>query len=1370
MIARGVSGVKTILHLSIWLAAFTSQMVMAQRARLFTTDSEISNSLIYDVHQDRRGNIWIATEDGLNRYDGSKITIYKQNAKDSNAIVHNFVRLIFEDSSGQLYFGFFNGLQQYDHATDSFKEIPLFLSNHSKYAAHVLSMVERHDGTLLVGTSGHGIFELVTEPSGRLVGEQHLEWAPSPQVSLLYEDLNQSLWISTQDMGLYRTNATDSLKPFKDLGNNVSSICEDATGRLYVGSLSEGLFLWDSLQDVFHRIPGKTTGTLPVRVLQPTDHGGELLIGTDGMGMHTLDLKSQQIHNLQFNVSNFDLSKAKIHAILEDRQGNTWLGIFQKGVVLIPSQINHFHYIGYQSVKNNIIGSSYVMSLMKDRKGTLWVGTDGDGLYALRDGDPEVKHYSRSIDPLSAPNTIISVYEDSKQNMWIGGYLDGLFQLDRKTGRATPVTNILDRHGIPIQRIFSMTEDDQQNLWLGTLGYGIYSLNLETGEVKNYAGWDNPYHPSDATNKVHNSWVSSLLFSSDRKLYVGTPDGISYLDLNSNTFTFLNNLHPILWGQNIQSFHEDNQGSIWIGSSHGLWLLDPEQNLTHYTTANGLPSDVVCGIESDDNGDLWISTNYGISKMNRTTRTFINYYYHDGLQGNEFSKRASFRDKQGRIYFGGINGVTHFNPWEIKNTPKNLKVAITGFYIQDTPVKKGMHSGSYEIVKTSVMEAKVFHLAHNDNSFSIEFSAMEYVNPKRVTYLYAMKDNNWISLQPGSNTITFNDLEPGTYLFKIKARDFTTDSEVRELTVVIHPAWYLSVWAKMIYFLLASSLTAGLAWLLWQRYLNRKEMREHLHAEQIKEAKLEFFTNISHEIRTPLSLILNPLKKLISTDEDPRRQKEYGIMRRNTERILHLVNQLMDLRKIDRGKIILKFRKTDMAAFISQNCEIFEESLHAKSIDFQLNFGENLPAVWVDHNFFDKTIQNVLSNAIKFTPEHGQIHISAAVQEINSQPQLVITIADTGIGLREDERERVFDRFYQSASGQNHHAMGTGIGLHLTRSIVELHHGAIYAENNTNGPGCKFVIQLPLGNHHLDPSELEVVDTHFEPAPASAVLPVSIENQETTPVKSKTRHRVLVVDDDDEIRKYICDEMAGEYHMHACVNGKSALAYVLDKKPDLVISDVMMPEMDGITFCRKVKQNVNINHIPVILLTGKSNEKDNLEGLDIGADAYIAKPFNMEILKKTAHNILRNRELLRNNYSGNQEQSDKVKNLELQSADEKLLQRVMAVINTHLSNPDLNVEMIASEIGISRVHLYRKLKELTNQSARDLIRNIRLKQAADLLVNKNMNISEIAYATGFPNPSKFSTSFKEFYGSSPKAYLERYRQDLITPETTKGPA
>lgn len=1342
-----------------------TNFVYAQFGNLYSADKELTSSYINGVYQDRNSIIWIATDDGLNRYDGSKFSVYKH-SKDPYSLLHNNVRVVFEDSRRRLFVGFVNGLQVYDHATGAFTEIPLYLDNGEKLPYYTKSLLERQNGNVLVGSSGRGLL-LLESQNGKIIARPYADQIRSELINYLFEDKDQNLWIATEDKGLLRLDKNKKLKVFfHEMPSSISSMCEDANGNIYAGSLNKGLYRFDKNAGSFRHVPYPDNPQLPVKTLY-LNNQKQIYIGTDGNGLKIYDPETNKIRDGDFKVTTFDFSKSKIHSLIEDNKGNTWVGIFQKGVLLLPSFTNNFSYIGYKSISKNWIGSSCVTAVYQDHENTLWIGTDNDGIYGISLDGREKTHFVHSNSSRSAPSTVLSIFEDSNQDLWLGSYLQGMARLNRKTGECEYLQDLIHISDNDVQRVYSIIEDDKKNLWIGTMGLGLYSLNLNTFKIKRYDFVSLAEYRSDA-NILPSAWINALLYSGDGKLYIGTVDGLGCLDLQTQNFVSTFGVNRILDGKIIYSLCEDDQGYLWAGTSEGLIRIDKSTHETRaFTKEEGLPSNVILAIKKDSASSLWISTNFGVSRLDLEDSSFTNYYASDGLQGNEFSMNAAFVNNQGQIIFGGINGLTLFHPSEIAMQRKNLEVRITDFYIHDQPVRKGTRSGPYEIIDTTIIHEDKYFLSHKDNSFSVEFSAMDFNNPERITYMYSMNNDNWITLQPGTNRVTFSKLSPDNYTFKVRAKDFNTYSEEKAITIVISPPWYLTVWAKIIYSLIVMVIGYLIVQEVQLRKDTRKKMMEHEHAEQINQAKLQLYTNISHEIRTPMSLIVSPLKKLMAADNDGARQKAYQVMNRNVERILLLINQLMDVRKIEQGQMILKFRETDMVEFIRGLVSIFEEKAQSKNIDFLFKHEEESLNVWVDPKNFDKVILNVLSNAFKFTPEKGNITISLSRGEDKLAANALrnyfqIVVSDTGLGIRESELERVFERFYQVKHTENSFAEGTGIGLHLSRSIVELHYGLIKAENNKDQQGCSFIIRLPLGKDHLKPDEVEVIDMNAsKPEPELQPVQIPPVKDDEVKVKSKSKIRVLVVDDDEEIRKYICQELASGYHMIESVNGKEAMTIILNKTPDLIISDVMMPEMDGIELCRKVKQNVNINHIPVILLTARSEEEDRLEGLNTGADAYLMKPFNIEVLNKTVQNIVRNRELLRNNYSGAQQQKDKVQKVAVASADDRLLSKVMDLINTNIGNPEFSVEMIASEVGISRVHLHRKLKELTSQSTRDLIRNIRLQQAAELFSTRRIGIAEVAYAVGFSNPTHFSNAFKELYGLSPSAYIEKIQDEKI---------
>lgn len=1364
---------------SIYCFLIGSTPVMkAQTGKFYSTDKELSNSLINAVYQDRKGFIWIATENGLNKFDGTRFSIYRHNATDSTSLKNNYVRTLFEDSRGNFWIGCINGLQRYDRATDNFHE--LFISRKDgRKNPHITSIIERRNGDLWIATSGQGAISLKknSNPASFHIETELTDRIGSNYLNVIFEDSRQNLWIATEEKGLYRYSPeSKELKsykaPYHIAGDDVSAICEDAHGQIFVGTLTKGLFRLSSRQEGnFEPVLYQNRMNLNIRTLI-IDTRGKLIIGTDGEGVKEYQPQQDIIVDSEINAGPFDFSKSKVHSLIEDKDHNLWLGIFQKGLILVPGISNKFDYYGYKSIHNNTIGSSCVMAIHTDEQATIWIGTDNDGLYAINDQGKQLRHYTHQAgNPQSVPGTILCLYEDSNQELWLGSYFDGLARMNKQTGTCQDATSLLQGNlnaGKP--KVSCIIEDKNKNLWVGTYGSGLYKINLPTQHVTYYESTRNE-NDDWSINRLPNDWISYLLEDKEGMIWIGTYKGLAVLNPQTDNFINYKKQNNLLPGYVVYSLLESSNGEIWAGTSEGLVCLNKDR-LTPvlFTTADGLPSDIICGLAEDEKKNIWISTHQGISKLNPPEKKFINYYAGDGLQGNEFTRTAVFKDKRGKIFFGGTNGVTAFYPQDITEIKKEMNVLITGFHVANRPVKKGDKSGNNVITDTAVMDTEQFTLAYNENTFSIDFSVLEFSNPDRISYQYKIKElgDEWISTQPGTNRVTYSSLKPGKYTFSVQARDHNNFSNIRTVTIAITPPWYQTWWAKVIWGCLGALLIYALTMYILSRIRHRQEVMRQKHMEQINEAKLQFFINISHEIRTPMTLIISPLEKLLA--EHSEKQPVYLMIYRNAQRILRLINQLMDIRKLDKEQMHLKFRETDIVGFINDLMQTFNYQAQKKNITFtfekELEGADSLK-VWIDLNNFDKVLMNVLSNAFKYTHEGGNIEVLLKTGHNDAyrgalKDYFEIDITDNGIGIDKNKIEQIFERFYQIDNDMTQSNFGTGIGLHLSRSLVELHHGIIKAENREDGQGTRFIIRLPLGSNHLKAEELEnPEETGSEPTisqlPKDSIYETEEENKtnEYRKPKAKTRYRVLIVEDDEEIRHYIRSELDSDFRIYECTNGREGLETILKEKPDLVISDVMMPEMDGITLCRKIKQNININHIPIILLTAKSKAEDQIEGLEIGADAYIVKPFNTELLRTTISNLIANRERLRGKLVGEQQVEEKITKIEMKSNDEILMSKVMKTINDHLADPTLNVEMLAANVGMSRVHMHRKLKELTNQSARDFIRSIRLKQAANLLREKNLSVSEVAYATGFSNLSHFSNTFRDFYGISPSEYKEQ---------------
>lgn len=1333
----------------------------AQTGSFYSTETGLSSSLINQLFQDSRGFVWGATEYGLNRFDGLRFSGY-HHSDDSASIKSNYVRALFEDSRQNILVGCIDGLMMYDREMDSFREI-LMMRTKRQVFPHVTQMCKLHNGEIWISTTGQGMFRLDEQKMQAFSLDDVLKEANYNYQSCFYEDSYGNIWIGTYGKGVicYQP-ATKETRVFNYPvinDNNVYAIQEDGFGNLFIGTQKQGLSRYDRRKECFVPVPCVDEEMVSVYCLLVVD--GKLLVGTDGQGVKQYNPMKDKLEEYSNNSTPLDFSAEKIHAIMVDKDKNLWLGLFQKGIIMIPKAENQFEYYGDKSVYYNPIGHGCVMAVFQDSEQHLWVGADNEGLFELSSEGRRLRHFKPDDSSCSVANTVMCMYEDSEKNFWIGSYTRGLAKMNRKTG--------VCEYGLPIdnEKIFSITEDRYKNLYIATLGSGFYRYNLQTEVLEHFES------SKDETgdlkrDELSNDWLNYLFCDSEGLIWIGHYKGISCFNPLTGSFLNYKGVNTLVTDCVGYAILEDAVGSIWAGTSEGLYCFDKKSGeIQKFTTNEGLPNNVICGLCKDEQHNIWLSTYRGISQYDVKNNHFINYYAGDGLQGNEFTHGAFYTAKSGEIYFGGVNGITYFLPQNITGIAKDMKVWITDFFIFDRPVHKNTRSGGNQVISGAVQDADLFQLSYSDNTFSLVLSTLQYKNPEQISYQYKIEElgYRWLTTEPGVNRVTYNNLPPGKYSFSVRAMSHGCFSETRTVEILITPPWYETWWAYCIYFILAALLVWGVVNTLLSRMRHRREIMKREHAEQLNEAKLQFFINISHEIRTPMTLIINPLEKLLSDRKEEELHKTYLMIYRNAQRILRLINQLMDIRKLDKGQMFLKFRETDMVGFIQDVMQPFEYLARKKNIHFAFKCDMLQLKAWVDLNNFDKVLMNILSNAFKYTPVDGEIEVRLSTGKDLSRRDALreyfeIVVTDSGIGINESEIERIFERFYQVDNDVTKSNFGTGIGLHLSRSLVELHHGIIYAENREDASGSRFVIHLPLGSVHLRTDELEKVEegVEFVAATISPSVPEQEEDLQEKPEsnkagKAKTRQRILVVEDEEEIRSYLRQELLNEYRISTCSNGKEAYDFILKEMPDLVISDVMMPEMDGLTLCRKVKQNTNVNHIPVILLTAKSRMEDTLEGMETKADAYIVKPFNTELLKSTITNLLDNRRLLRNKFSGAQQQEDKIGKITMKSNDEMLMTRIMKVVNEHLSDSEFSVEMLASEVGLSRVHMHRKLKELTNLSARDFIKNIRLQQAAALLAqNKKLTVSEVAYAIGYTNLSHFSNSFKDKYGVSPKEY------------------
>ena len=1357
---------KTISQLIItMMICLFSIQAWAQSGKLFNTDNQLSSNLATQVFQDKSGFIWIATRNGLNNYDGYHINVIKKDMSNFLGLNSNYINSIAQDEKEHILLGTNNSLLEFTGS--EFLKIPMLDSKGKELATYVKQVYPLKNKDVAVATSGYGI--MLKKQDEQKCHAMKGEVEKLKYIHKLLEDKRGRLWIITEDGKLYRKETNDRVTSHFAGTEGVSAqdILQDALGNLYLASKNQGVYLLRAGSNVFTRI--SSIGNLPIDNIY-ISRNNKLYIGCDGLGIYVYDPQTGFLQDNPLFSRLVNLSKSKITSIIEDNQGNIWVSMLQKGVFMQSNIQNDFNYMGFRLGNRNVIGENCVTSLSINQGNQVWVGTDKDGLYLFNIATRSVEgHFLNQ-------STVLTLCKDQQGRTWVGTYTDGLGYMDA-AGSFHPVDLGISKS----VGILDIKQDPQGNIWIATMGKGLFCLQKD-GSRRNYKakyGADNNLK----VNSLPNDYLIKMALSKDgNHVYIATSVGLACLDRKRNswvsTFKGFNCLNKNSFSHCV---FVDSKDHVWYGTEDGAFCFDFRKDIKPklYTTANGLTDNSVASITEDYQGNIWLGTIKGLNKLALKSGTITKFYAESGLQSNEFSDASVCTTQDGKtILMGGSGGLNWFQADQVRQHPWQAKVVISGFILNNKMVTPGMKSGSYTITDNWSTFSRDFQLSHEDNTFTLQLSTLTYNDVEQISYVYSINGDAWRTVPAGQNELAFSHMAPGRYKYRIKAICNGYETPVKEFTIIVHPAWYASIWAKLFYLLL---LIAAI--MLYLRHRKRQMedqliLQQHIHAEEMGEAKIKFFMNISHEIRTPLTLIITPLLSLIKEDKEPHRQGIYEIIRKNSERILHLINQMMDLRKIDKGQMVMRMCKTDMVSFINEEYDLFKQQAIAKSIDFEYQHdSEELP-VWIDRNNFDKVIINTLSNAFKFTPTAGHILLSLT----HTGHHAYISIKDSGIGIPKDKLETIFQRFYQTPADPNERNVGTGIGLDLTRSLVELHYGTISARNNEGEKGSKFehgsefIIRIPLGKDHLKPEELideeeikekqnqelaevEQLEQEVKEAEDTGNATGISDMPEKTPASTSASARgnkaeIVIVEDEEDIQDYLKAQLASDFKIRTYPNGKVALNEILKKKPDLIISDVMMPEMDGTTLCTKLKANINTNDVPVILLTAKSREEDQLEGLQTGADAYILKPFNMDILRRTIINLLTMRRTLKNKFTGKERQEEKVEQRKIQTPDDALMQRVMEVINENIGDSDLSVDMIAQKVGISRVHLHRKMKELTNQTPHSFIRNIRLQQAAKLLKDGKQSITDVMYICGFSNSASFSTMFKNLYGCSPREYMQ----------------
>ncbi len=1320
--------------------------------------------------------MWFATAGGLNRYDGYDYKIYRNTENDSLSILDSYINQVQEDIKGRLWVLTAVGYVVYDPCTEIFqrdltpflkemkmegtptlvyidkeKDVWTFESGKGAtlwqhttgrtlfcpqggeglHPGNVTDIRDARDATLFIYENGH--IDYVDRTTGKVVKRDNYVFTHNPSwtgKTSLFIDKDDDLW-------LYSKNATG------------------------LACYSQKKGSWQLMDNSPQSTPYRLTSNVIQDITQ--DANGKIWLATDHGGINIINKNTESMTVLQNEVADErSIANNSVNCLYCDDVSTVWVGTYKRGISYYNESMYKFgvdHLKALRQVKNFDSDVTYVTA---DKNELLWLGTNGSGLIRMNQhtGEKQLFEHSAANPASLSGNVIVALCAARDGKIWVGTYLGGMNCFDGKQfihykhqpGNPNSLAN---------NNVWTIMEDQEGMIWIGTLGGGLQRLNPATGQFTTY------------TTELGSTYIASLCMGRDSEIFIGTAIGISIY--NSKTQTF-ENLEGNRQGtqrfsnQNVNHIYEDSRGLLWISTRNGLNVLDRRNDrvmILH--SRDGLADDIVYATVEDNNKNMWVTTPNGVSNIVVNTDpknghyffTFYNYGELDGLQDREFNMRSIARTVRGEILMGGIRGLNILRPDAIKYNHILPRVAFTGLTLFNEEVQIGQKYSGNRILPAAINQLERIELKYRQNVFTVSFSGMNYILPEKARFAYMLEgfSTGWLYTDGSMHQATYTNLAPGTYTLKVKAAnsDGYWNEEAAQLTIVILPPFWRSVWAYMLYTLaLAGVLIYARAQILRREREKFKLQQVELEAarmHQLDDMKLRFFTNVSHEFRTPLTLILAPMEYLISHTDNVANKEKLILVRRNALRLLNLVNQLLDFRKADVSSHKLHAKVDDVIPFLRAICRSFTELSDKKNIRLEFTPEvENCPMVF-DEDKLGRILINLLSNAFKFTGEGGRVDVRVKIlPAVDGFPaQVEVRVADTGIGVADEDKARIFERFYQ-VGADNQNSSGSGIGLHLVREFVALHQGDIHVEDNPGG-GSIFVFTISNlaamqvdgstdNNTEIKPSEL-IQD--WTPAAERAA-----GNESEAKEASPTAPLVLLVEDNDDFRSFLSDSLRGVYRICEAPNGAEAWSIIPELQPDLVISDVMMPEMDGNELCRLVKNDIRTSHIPLILLTARTAEEQKIEGLSDGADDYITKPFNFEILMLRIRRLIEQGEKKREQFR--QQIEPNPSDITITSLDEKLIAKAIRYVEENISRSELSVEEMSRELGMSRVHLYKKLLTITGKSPIEFIRVIRLKRAAQLLRESQMNVSEIAYEVGFNNPKYFSKYFKEEFGKLPSEY------------------
>ena len=1380
--------VKPIYLLLLLLSTTLSAQFNTLKFENFETPEGLSSSTCSEIFQDKEGFLWFGTIDGLNRYNGYEFEIFRSVLNDTTSISNNRINTITEDRYGKLWVGTNNGLNVYDKETDKFTHIDLYgpLSLSSSPRKIINDVVYDDKGNDIWVATENGVIKIKLtdiDTLHNLKFSYYLNDATNDR-SLDSNNVNsiliskEELWINTdgQYLNKYNRSKDDFDRVFIDSGNPYElnhipkRVFIDSDGDFLIGNDLSDMIFWIRDKNEFEHL-SLVDFHIPVSNIYQDDNG-IFWLSTDGHGIYLYDKKqgkiTQQIVNNLFDP--FSLANDKPSIIYEDRNDILWIGSYDKGVSkLDPSKYSFGHYY-HQPNSLEGLSEKIVQSVLQDAKGRIWLGAYNGGLNLFDEKNESYKHYKNvpgNANSLSS-DKILYTFESSDGKIWICTLDGGLNSFDPEKEVFKRYENdVFNPKSIGQNSVWAGLEDFEKRIWIGLRTDGLNLLDPKTGVFSNYR--NTSLKDIGLTSNV----ILYLYVDSKKRLLIGTTLGLNIVELDKLTefapkeIDFARVNEEGVEGNRINFITEDYKGNIWLGTDSGIFVLDENlKQIKSYSSHDGLPNNLVVGLQEDDNHNFWITSKSGLSFLNPVTNEIRNFNVHDGLQGAEFQTKSIDKTKDGRILAGGLNGFNIFHPDNIK-LPADVKLQplITSFKLNNKKVVKGDSINGRVLINSALDSIGKIKLKYDENYISFEFVALYFENPEQVQYAYKMQglDDDFVNI--GNNrVVNHSNLEPGNYTFEVKA---SVDGKwgnagSAKMDIEILPPFWKTWWMYLIY-----AIAGG--FLLWAvMYYYTQKVREG-QKHELDQMKLQFFVNVSHEFRTPLTLILNPVDKILSSiNESSPMMNSAQTIQRSARRLLHLVNQLLDYRKMDVGMMPLQLEKGNIVKFSEDIFMLFKDLADQKELTYTFTSDSKKIQAHFDLDKVEKIITNLISNAIKFTPPEGtiEVSISKVTKKVKTYESVLfirekmgdyveIIVKDTGRGLDKVQLKNIFSRFYNLDPSKT----GTGIGLNFSKALAEMHGGDISVESQSK-KGSKFTVRLPL-NLDEEAIETENIKNEFRINSMKAVeyemlttneLVTSKDFQEQT--GDKDRPTVLVVEDNKELRTHLVNDLREFYQVKQAANGEKGLKMAKKHLPDMIISDVMMPIMDGFELCKNLKNEFETCHIPVLLLTAKSLDDDRVEGYHSGADGYLSKPFVTRVLIARINNLLETKKRIRQRFSeigGIFPASEVTTN----TIDEVFLDKVTKTILDNVGDMDFKQEDLLKELGIGRSQLYRKINSLTGKNPSHYMRTVRLRYASELLKENKYSVKEISYMTGFNSTAYFSKTFRELFDVTPTEFMDQ---------------